>query len=99
MNTSSEYTILQNSKGDVLVTIGYMDSVPSTPRLIYDGGDALLLYRNAASCICLRHIDPIVCEALQMVDEVIVIEKKNGGRGRQYIAEIVWVKSVASLID
>ncbi len=99
MNTFNEYQIYQNSKGDVIVIIGYQDSVPVTPRLIYDGGDALLLYRNPSSCICMRNISPLAREALQMVDEVIVMENKNSENGRLYMAEISRVKSVASLIS
>lgn len=98
MNTPNKYQILQNSKGDVLVIVGYQDSVPHTPRLIYDGGDSVLLYRNASSCIRLRNIGASAREALQMVDEVIVIERENDERGRQYMAEIVMVSSVEALI-
>ena len=59
MNTPNGYLIYQNSKGDVMVTVGYQDSAPTTPRLFYDGGDAVLLYRNPSSCICLRNIENI----------------------------------------
>ncbi len=98
MNTFNKYQIFQNSKGDVIVILDYQDSVPVTPRLIYDDGDALLIYRNPSSCVCLRNITPMVREALQMVDEVIVIENKDSEKGRLYMAEISRVKSVASLI-
>ncbi len=98
MNTPNKYQILQNSKGDVLVIVGYQDCVPQTPRLIYDGGDTVLLYRNASSCICLRNIGASAREALQMVDEVIVVEGKDDERGRLYMAEILMVSSVQSLI-
>ena len=98
MNTPNEYRILQNSKGDLLIIVGFQDSVPVTPRLIYDGGDSMLLYRNQSSCVCLRRIDKLAREALQMVDDAIVMEYRNGELARQYMAEILMVESVASLI-
>ena len=44
-------------------------------------------------------LSPMAREALQMVDEVIVMENKNSENGRLYMAEISRVKSVASLIS
>ena len=92
-----KYSILQNDNGEIMVMIDAKESEPEDPRFIYDGKMALL-FRNFDSNVLLRNIAPEAHQALQEVDEVLVVEVLNDDVEREYVAPIRLVKDVNSLI-
>ena len=92
-----KYSILQNENGEIMVMIDAQESEPEDPRFIYDGKMALL-FRNFDSNVLLRNIAPEAHQALQEVDEVLVVEVLNDDVEREYVAPIRLVKDVNSLI-
>ena len=92
-----KYSILKNENGEIIVMIDAREGEPEDPRFIYDGKMALL-FRNFDSNVLFRNIDPEAHEAMQEVNEVLVIEVLNDDVEREYITPIRRVKDVSSLI-
>jgi len=97
IGVKGKYSILQNENGEIMVMIDAREGEPEDPRFIYDGKMALL-FRNFDSNVLFRNIDPEAHEALQEVNEVLVIEVLNDDVEREYITPIRRVKDVSSLI-
>ena len=97
VGVKGKYSILKNENGEIMVMIDAREGEPDDPRFIYDGKMALL-FRNFDSNVLFRNIAPEAHEALQEVNEVLVIEVLNDDVEREYITPIRRVKDVSSLI-
>ncbi len=97
-NERSDYSIVKNGDGDMILIIHAHDDEPENARFIYDGTDCALLYRSMVSTRLLRGVIEETIEALKDKGEIVVIEEVNGEIGRQYKAEVRKVKNVQNLI-
>ena len=68
------------------------------PRLVYDGEDMALLYRNRESAVMLNSIDEKARQPLASVDEVLVVEVEDDDVAREYKVPVRHVKSLAALM-
>ena len=89
---SGKYEILQNEIGDILVIIAYRKGEIESPRVIYDGGTALLLYRNKESSVFLTDISEDARQPIKFVDKITVVEVKDERLDK--IVEIVKPRSI-----
>lgn len=94
----NDYSIMQNDKGEFTLIIHSQPDEPENPRIIYDGSDIALLFRNLASTLSIKNINAETIEALNKNEEIFVVEEMCGEIGRQYKAEVRKVKDVKSLI-
>lgn len=93
------YDILQNSKGEIIIVIKYHEGGPDQPRMVYDGADTALLYRNRNSAVMLENIDSTAREPLRKAKEVLVTETKGDDVIREYKAPVRLVDSLQSLYE
>ena len=45
-DATNRYDLLQNGAGEIMIIINGEDSPPENPRIVYDGGDEMMLYIN-----------------------------------------------------
>ncbi|MBR5802515.1 MAG: toll/interleukin-1 receptor domain-containing protein [Alistipes sp.] len=96
-DTSSRYEILQNAAGEIMLIIHAREGEPDNPRIVYDGGDSALLYRNRESAIILECIAEKAREPFLKVDQVLVVEVKNDDVAREYKVPLRKIKSLQSI--
>lgn len=94
---SSRYEILQNAAGEIMLIIHAREGEPDNPRIVYDGGDSALLYRNRESSIILEGIAEKAREPFLKVDQVLVVEVKNDDVAREYKVPLRKIKSLQSI--
>ena len=92
------YDILQNGAGELLIIINHRKSEPYMPRLVYDGEDMALLYRNRESAVMLDSINEKARQPLATAEEVLIIEIQDDDVAREYKVPVRHVKSLAALI-
>lgn len=92
------YDILQNAAGEILIIINYKASLPDSPRLVFDGGDTALLYRNKDNSQILGGINEKTVEALRNVNHVLVAEvsPKTNDVVREYDVPIKMIKQIGN---
>lgn len=94
VGTEGRYDILKNKDEEILIIINYRKSEPENPRLVYDGEDSALLYRNAKSAVLLDGINMNAREPLVSVDEVLIVEIQDDDAAREYKVPVRHVKSL-----
>lgn len=95
---NGKYSILQNSKGEIMLMMDSREGEPENPRFIYDGTDTALLYRSQDSSVAFRHIDEGARKPLKEAKEILVVEIENDDVEREYNAPVRLVKNVQNLI-
>ncbi|MBR6814945.1 MAG: toll/interleukin-1 receptor domain-containing protein [Alistipes sp.] len=96
-DTSSRYEILQNAAGEIMLIIHAREGEPDNPRIVYDGGDEALLYRNRECSIILEGIAEKAREPFLKVEQVLVVEVKNDDVAREYKVPLRKIKSLQSI--
>lgn len=92
------YSILQNAKGGIMIMLNAREGGPEHPRLIYDGKDTALFYRNPNSSVALPNIDEEARNPLKSAEEVLVVEIANDEVVREFVVPVRLVLDVNSLI-
>jgi len=90
----SFYEIHLNKRGQLMISLRARDSEPSSPVLIYDGGDHALLYRTPESSVLLDFIHPDARAHLARAKSVLIAETRNYRVAREYTAACRFVKSL-----
>ncbi|MDR1694374.1 MAG: hypothetical protein LBR70_04185 [Lactobacillaceae bacterium] len=102
-NTTSlkdKYNILQNSKGEIMIMIDSFPGGPENPRVVYDGGDTILLYRSRESAVYLRKVEEEARKPVKSVDEILIVEfDEDDDVAREYKAPLRIVKSIEALVQ
>ena len=91
------YDILQNEAGEILIIIKYHEGEPDNPRIVYDGTDTALLYRNKESAVLLEHINIKAREPLMKIEEVLLVEIQGDEVAREYKVPMRKIRSLGSL--
>lgn len=91
------YDIVQNAFGEILIIINYHESEPDNPRVVYDGTDTALLYRNKKSAVLLESITTKAKESLMKVDKVLIVEVRDDDVVREYNVPMRKIRSLSSL--
>ena len=98
-NYDKGYEILQNAAGDILIIIGYRRGGPVNPKIVYDGGSAVLLYRNEESSVFLTSIDEKARLPLQYADTIRVAEVSHEEVLRDYIVPVRLIKDMRDILN
>jgi hypothetical protein len=85
---NNRYDLLKNSAGDIMLIINGEDSTPDNPRIVYDGGDAMLLYINKTRASMIEHLTQEAQSAMFDVKKVLVVEVKDDDVLREYEAPV-----------
>ena len=95
----NKYDILQNGKGEILIMIDAYEGEPTKPRLIYDNGDTLLLYRSRESAVLLNNIKEKARPFISAAKSVLVVEfDENDDSVREYQVPMHIVEDLDALI-
>ena len=94
-----KYEILQNEAGEVLLIIGYREGDIDAPKVVYDGGSAVLLYRSCESSVFLTNVSKEASQAVMLVDKMSVAEIKDDEVKREYVAPVRLIKNMKDILN
>ena len=94
-----KYEILQNEKGDILIIIGYCKGGPVEPKVVYDGGSTVLLYRNKESSFFLTGVSENARQPIQYADNITIAEVSGDEVIREYIAQVRLIKNMRDILN
>ena len=94
---NGRYDMLQNAAGEILIIIEYCEGGPENPRILYDGGDSVLLYRSRESAFMLNDIAEEARLPIKSVSEVLIAEIENDDVAREYKVPMRIVRSLKDL--
>ena len=87
------FNILQNESGNLMVLIRARLDDAVQPKLVYNGGEHALLYRNEHQTIILDYIHPAVRKALRKQKQVLIVETNEGAVVREYMCSVTCLKN------
>ncbi len=89
------FNILQNESGKLMILIRARLEDAEYPKLVYNGGEHALLYRNDHHTVVLDYIHPAIRKALRRKKQVLIVETNNGAVVREYVCDVAYLKDVA----
>lgn len=93
-DATNKYDLLQNGAGEIMIIINGEDSPPEKPRIVYDGGDAMMLYINKTRALMLNSLTIEAQKAMLNVEYVLVVEVKDDDVLREYNVPVRIVKKL-----
>lgn len=94
-----KYEILQNGAGEILIIIGFRSGGPVNPKIVYDGGSAVLLYRNEGSSLFLTNISQEARQPLQYADNITIAEVQGDEVIREYVVPVRLIKDMKDILN
>ena len=89
------FNILQNESGKLMILIRARLEDVDRPKLVYNGGEHALLYRNDHNTVVLDYIHPAIRKALRQKKQVLIVETNDGAVVREYVCDVVYLKNVS----
>jgi hypothetical protein len=83
-SNTNRYDLLKNSVGDIMLIINGEYSAPDNPRIVYDGGDEMMLYINKTRASMIENLTQEAQSAMLDVKNVLVVEVKDDDVLREY---------------
>ena len=83
-SNTNRYDLLKTSAGDIMLIIKGEDSAPDNPRIVYDSGDAMMLYINKTRASMIENLTQKAQSAMLDVKKVLVVEVKDDDVLREY---------------
>lgn len=93
-DATNKYDLLQNGAGEIMIIINGEDSPPENPRIVYDGGDEMMLYINKTRALMLNSLTIEAQKAMLNVENVLVVEVKDDDVLREYNVPVRIVKKL-----
>lgn len=93
-DATNRYDLLQNGAGEIMIIINGEDSPPENPRIVYDGGDEMMLYINKTRAFMLNNLTAEAQKAMLNVENVLVVEVKDDDVLREYNVLVRIVKKL-----
>ena len=87
------FNILQNESGSLMILIRARLDDAVQPKLVYNGGEHALLYRNEHQTVILDYIHPAVRKALRKQKQVLIVETNDGAIVREYMCSVACLKN------
>ena len=88
------YNILQNESGDLMILIRARLEDAERPKLVYNGGEHALLFRNDHHTVVLDYVHPAIRKVLRRKKQVLVVETNNGAVVREYVCSVAYLKDL-----
>ena len=95
----NEFNILQNAAGELCLLIGSRNGRPRKQCFICDNSNFTILFRNNSSAVFLEDINPVAVEALNKVNQMLVVELNNDEVVREYVVPIVLIEGLTSYLQ
>ena len=89
-----EYDILLNEDNEILIAIRARLGGVNKPRILYDGADRILLYRNEEQSIYLADIPVVIRRVLQKVSKLLMVEVHDEAIIREYMVPLKQVSQL-----
>ena len=93
-DATNRYDLLQNGAGEIMIIINGEDSPLENPRIVYDGGDEMMLYINKTRALMLNSLTIEAQKAMLNVENVLVVEVKDDDVLREYNVPVRIVKKL-----
>ena len=87
-NVISEFDILENENGDMLLVIDTRDNEPEEPSLIINKGQVTLI-RNGDDAPVLSAMTDSLIESFQKKGRILVVETDADGIIREYMTPVI----------
>lgn len=97
MEQESNFNILKNGAGHLMILIHAHVGGVSAPYIVYDGGQSALLYRDQENPVLLNYIHPAIRADLKKQKGVLVVETNDGAVIREYRSPVQVVKEMPTL--
>jgi len=94
MVQENNFNILKNGAGHLMILIHAHIGGINAPYIVYDGGQAALLYRDKENPVLLDYIHPAIRSDLKKQKGVLVVETNDGAIVREYRSPIKVVQSM-----
>ena len=88
------YEVFINKFDEIMVVIAHREGEPLQPKIIYDGKEHALYYRNSESIIILDYLHPDVRVPLSKVKEVLISEVDDEKVVKEYSVPLKMVKQL-----
>ncbi len=88
------FNILKNVSGDLMVLMRARMENAHEPRIVYDGGEHALLYRNENNTVILDYIHPQIRNDLAHAEGVLVVEAQGQSIIREYVVPVKIMKKI-----
>ena len=88
------FNILQNEAGSLMILIRARLEDADAPKIVYNGKEHALLYRNDHNTVILDYIHPAIRKALRRKKQVLVVEASNGAVVREYVCPVTYLKDI-----
>lgn len=97
------YLMLTNSEDEkcIILTPNVLPvTEPDNPKLLYDGMEHAILYRNNKESTVIDNIPEVQREELLKLEKILIVEFDvvNNKPNKEYMAEIVKIKSLEQII-
>jgi hypothetical protein len=93
-SNTNRYDLLKNSVGDIMLIINGEYSAPDNPRIVYDGGDEMMLYINKTRASMIENLTQEAQSAMFGVKKVLVVEVKDDDVLREYEAPVRHIRKL-----
>lgn len=93
-DATNRYDLLQNGAGEIMIIINGEDSPPENPRIVYDGGDEMMLYINKTRALMIEHLTQEAQSAMLDVKKVLVVEIKDDDVLKEYDVPVRHIKKL-----
>ena len=94
MEQENNFNILKNGAGQLMVLIRARMGGVNQPRIVYDGGQVALLYRDKENPVLLNYIHPAVRSDLKKQNGVLIVETSDGAIIREYRTPVQVVRTM-----
>ncbi len=88
------YDVLVNNNGELLIALQKKEGEPENSRILYDGKEHALFYRNNNETIILDYVHPDAQEHLSKAAKIIIVEFENDDIIREYDVPVQHVKQI-----
>ena len=97
MEQENNFNILKNGAGHLMILIRARMSGIDAPYVVYDGGQAALLYRDGKNPVLLNYIHTAIRSDLKKQKGVLIVETSDGAIVREYRSPVQVVKTMPTL--
>ena len=88
------YEAFLNKAGEIMFAVAFREDEPSDARILYDGGEHALFYRNTKQTILLDFLHPEIRIPLTKVTKVLISEVESDKVIREYDVSVKMVKKL-----
>lgn len=95
LHTSDTFDIVQSERGVIgLIIFEVLEPQNYSARMVYDGGDTLLMFRSDVQPVVFGNISPFARRPLMEANYIFIVEFDEGIKRYGYVAPVIKVNDV-----